>query len=125
MRLEECDAKRVGGLPGEFERGVGAREPHVRAAAHLDERPGDALAQQVITRIGFESLQCLSASRVPGRIERGFEKAPKDSLIIAACERLGLGIDRAFIEAQRLPPDMQQDISVAVSVYRQFKAHSR
>lgn len=59
------------------------------------------------------------------RIERGFEKAPKDSLIIAACERLGLGTDRAFIEAQRLPPDMQQDISVAVSVYRQFKAHGR
>jgi transcriptional regulator with XRE-family HTH domain len=59
------------------------------------------------------------------RIERGFEKAPKDSLIIAACERLGLGTDRAFIEAQRLPPDMQEDISVAVSVYRQFKAHAR
>ena len=75
MRLEECDAKRVGGLPGKFERGVGAREPHVRAAAHLDERLGDALAQQVITRIGFESLQCLSASRVPRRIERGFDRA--------------------------------------------------
>ena len=58
------------------------------------------------------------------RIERGFEKAPKDSIIIAACQRLGLGTDRAFIEAQRLPPDMQDDISVAVSVYRQFKAHA-
>ena len=57
------------------------------------------------------------------RIERGLEKAPKDQLIISACERLGLGTDRAFIEAQRLPPDMRQDISVAVSVYRQFKAH--
>lgn len=56
------------------------------------------------------------------RIERGLEKAPKDSLIIAACERLGLATDQAFVEAQRLPPDMQQDISVAVSVYRQFKA---
>ena len=58
------------------------------------------------------------------RIERGLEKAPKDQLIISACERLGLGTDRAFIEAQRLPPDMQEDISVAVSVYRQFKAHT-
>lgn len=56
------------------------------------------------------------------RIERGLEKAPKDSLIIAACERLGLATDQAFVEAQRLPPDMQQDISVAVSVYRQFKS---
>ena len=58
------------------------------------------------------------------RIERGLEKAPKDQLIISACERLRLGTDRAFIEAQRLPPDMQQDISVAVSDYRQFKAHA-
>jgi transcriptional regulator with XRE-family HTH domain len=56
------------------------------------------------------------------RIERGLEKAPKDALIIAACERLGLATDQAFVEAQRLPPDMQQDISVAVSVYRQFKS---
>ena len=56
MCLEECDAKRVGGLPGKFERRVGAREPHVRAASHLDERIGDALAQQVSTRIGFKSL---------------------------------------------------------------------
>ena len=41
------------------------------------------------------------------RIERGLELAPKDSLIIAACDRLGLSTDRAFIAAQRLPPDMQ------------------
>ena len=30
------------------------------------------------------------------RIERGLELAPKDSLIIAACEQLGLATDRAF-----------------------------
>ena len=51
-------------------------------------------------------------------------KDPDMSYIVSACERLGLGTDRAFIEAQRLPPDMQDDISVAVSVYRQFKAHT-
>ena len=56
------------------------------------------------------------------RIERGLELAPKDSLIVAACERLGLPTDRAFIEAQRLPPDMQADLAAAVSVYREFKA---
>ena len=56
------------------------------------------------------------------RIERGLELAPKDSLIIAACERLGLPTDQAFIEAQRLPPDMQQDLRVAVSLYRDFKS---
>lgn len=56
------------------------------------------------------------------RIERGLELAPKDSLIIAACERLGLKTDPAFIEARRLPPDMQGDLELAVSVYREFKA---
>ncbi len=56
------------------------------------------------------------------RIERGLELAPKDSLIIAACKRLGLPTDRAFIEARRLPPDMQGDLELAVSVYREFKA---
>ena len=58
------------------------------------------------------------------RIERGLELAPKDSLIIAACERLGLPTDRAFIEAERLPPDMQHDLELAVSVYREFKSRS-
>jgi len=56
------------------------------------------------------------------RIERGLELAPKDSLIIAACKRLGLPTDRAFVEAKRLPPDMQGDLELAVSVYREFKA---
>lgn len=58
------------------------------------------------------------------RIERGLELAPKDALIVAACERLGLPTDRAFIEAQRLPPDMQGDLAVAVSVYREFKSRN-
>jgi transcriptional regulator with XRE-family HTH domain len=57
------------------------------------------------------------------RIERGLELAPKDSLIIAACERLGLKTtDQAFIEANRLPPDMQGDLEFAVSLYREFKS---
>ncbi len=56
------------------------------------------------------------------RIERGLELAPKDSLIMAACKRLGIPTDRAFIEARRLPPDMQGDLELAVSVYREFKA---
>ena len=55
------------------------------------------------------------------RIERGLELAPKDTLIVAACERLGLPTDRAFIEARRLPPDMQGDLALAISVYREFK----
>ena len=58
------------------------------------------------------------------RIERELELAPKDSPIIAACQRLGLATDRAFIEAERLPPDMKQDLELAVSVYREFKSRS-
>ena len=58
------------------------------------------------------------------RIERSLELAPKNSLIIAACQRLGLATDRAFIEAERLPPDMQGDLELAVSVYREFKSRS-
>ena len=58
------------------------------------------------------------------RIERGLELAPKDSLIIAACSRLGLPTDRAFLEARRLPPDMKQDLELAISVYRDFKSRS-
>jgi hypothetical protein len=53
----------------------------------------------------------------------GLELAPKDALIIAACERLGLKtVDQAFIEAERLPPDMQGDLEFAVSLYREFKS---
>jgi hypothetical protein len=43
-------------------------------------------------------------------------------MIIAACKKLELPTDRAFIEARRLPPDMQGDLELAVSVYREFKA---
>jgi transcriptional regulator with XRE-family HTH domain len=56
------------------------------------------------------------------RIERGLELAPKDSLIIAACQRLGLSTDQAFIEAKRLPPDMQGDLEFTVSLYRDVKS---
>lgn len=59
------------------------------------------------------------------RIERGLELAPKDSLIIAACKKLGLPTDRAFVEAKRLPPDMQGDLELTISVYREFKARGR
>ena len=52
------------------------------------------------------------------RIERELEKAPKDELIVKAAEKLGLNPDEAFIEASRLPPDMQKDVSTVVRLYR-------
>ena len=59
------------------------------------------------------------------RIERGMERAPKDELIIAACQKLGLDTDQGFVEARRLPPDVQDDIATAVRAYRAFKTVSR
>lgn len=52
------------------------------------------------------------------RIERNMEKPPKDELITKAAEALGLNPDEAFIEASRLPPDMQKDVSTVVRLYR-------
>ena len=52
------------------------------------------------------------------RIERELEKAPKNALIVKAAEALGLNPDEAFIEASRLPPDMQKDVSTVVRLYR-------
>jgi hypothetical protein len=46
------------------------------------------------------------------------EKAPKDGLISKAAELLGLDPDDAYIEASRLPPDMQQDVGAVVRLYR-------
>ncbi len=52
------------------------------------------------------------------RIEREMEKAPKDALITKAAELLGLDADEAFVEASRLPPDMQQNVGAVVRAYR-------
>jgi len=55
------------------------------------------------------------------RIERELEKAPKDGLIERACATLGLSVDDAFIQARRLPPDIQRDLPTAVRAYRELK----
>ena len=55
------------------------------------------------------------------RIERGMEKPPKDALILAAAEKLGLSSDDAFVAAGRLPPDIQTDIRTVVLQYRKLK----
>ena len=55
------------------------------------------------------------------RIEREMEKAPKDELMERAAAVLGLDLDEVFIEASRLPPDMQRDVRGVVNAYRKFK----
>jgi transcriptional regulator with XRE-family HTH domain len=52
------------------------------------------------------------------RIEREMEKAPRDDLMQKAAAVLGLDPDEVFIEASRLPPDMQRDVRGVVQAYR-------
>lgn len=59
------------------------------------------------------------------RIERGMEKPPKDELIKKAANLLGLDPDEAFIEASRLPPDMQEDVGSIVRMYRKQAAKEK
>jgi transcriptional regulator with XRE-family HTH domain len=56
------------------------------------------------------------------RIERDQEKPPRDDLIERAAAILGKRLDDLFVEAQRLPPDMQRDIARVVHAYRRIRA---
>ena len=53
------------------------------------------------------------------------EKAPKDDLIVKAADVLDLDVDEVFIEASRLPPDMQRDVAGVVHAYRKLKPGDR
>ncbi len=57
------------------------------------------------------------------RIEREMEKPPKDELIEGAIKLLKLGgdRDRVFIEADRMPPEMQKDLPRVIQAYRRLK----
>jgi HTH-type transcriptional regulator, competence development regulator len=52
------------------------------------------------------------------RIEREMEKPPKNELMEKSAHVLGLDVDEVFIEASRLPPDMQRDVRGVVHAYR-------
>jgi transcriptional regulator with XRE-family HTH domain len=52
------------------------------------------------------------------RIEREVEKPPKDELIERAADLLRIKRDDMFIEAQRFPPDMKNDVVTAIRAYR-------
>jgi HTH-type transcriptional regulator, competence development regulator len=55
------------------------------------------------------------------RIEREMEKPPKNELMEKAARALGLDLDEVFVEASRLPPDMQKDVAGVVQAYRKFQ----
>ena len=52
------------------------------------------------------------------RIERNMEKPPKDDLITKAAQQLGLDLDEVFVQANRLPPELQKNLGDVVLAYR-------
>lgn len=59
------------------------------------------------------------------RIEREKEKPPRDELIERTAAILGLRMDDLFVEAKRLPPDMQKEIGRVVVAYRRMRSVQR
>lgn len=52
------------------------------------------------------------------RIERNMEKPPKDDLITKAAQELDLDLDEVFVQANRLPPELQKNLGDVVLAYR-------
>lgn len=52
------------------------------------------------------------------RIERNMEKPPKDDLVTKAAQQLGLDMDEVFVQANRLPPELQKNLGAVVQAYR-------
>ncbi|MFY7921375.1 MAG: helix-turn-helix domain-containing protein [Gemmatimonas sp.] len=59
------------------------------------------------------------------RIERDQEKPPRDDLIERAAAILGVRMDDLFVEAQRLPPDMRENMAKVVVAYRRMRTNYR
>jgi transcriptional regulator with XRE-family HTH domain len=56
------------------------------------------------------------------RVERGIDGPPSDELVERVAAILGIPMDELFIESQRLPPDMRQDMGRVVLAYRRLRA---
>jgi transcriptional regulator with XRE-family HTH domain len=52
------------------------------------------------------------------RIERNMEKPPKDDLIVKSAQELDLDLDEVFVQANRLPPELQKNLGEVVLAYR-------
>ena len=52
------------------------------------------------------------------RIERNMEKPPKDDLITKAAQELHLDLDEVFVQANRLPPELQKNLGDVGLAYR-------
>ena len=58
------------------------------------------------------------------RIERGHEKPPRDDIIERVAAILDLQLDDLFVQAERLLPDMRDDLRRVVALYRRERVHS-
>ncbi len=58
------------------------------------------------------------------RIERGHEKPPRDEVIERVAAILDLRLDDLFVQAERLPPDMRDDLGRVVALYRRERQHT-
>ena len=56
------------------------------------------------------------------RVERELESPPRDQLIERAAAILGVQMDELFVQAQRLPPDMREDMGTVVRAYRRLRS---
>jgi transcriptional regulator with XRE-family HTH domain len=65
----------------------------------------------------FAERLSLSVAYWP-RIERELENPPRDEYIERTAAILGFRSDDLFVEARRLLPDMRQDLSEVVRIYR-------
>lgn len=55
------------------------------------------------------------------RIERNLDRPPSDEIVERTAAILGIPLDRLFVEAKRLPPDMRQDMGQVVLAYRRMR----
>lgn len=58
------------------------------------------------------------------RIERGHERPPRDEVIERVAAILDLRLDDLFVQAERLPPDMRDDLGRVVALYRRERQHT-
>jgi len=56
------------------------------------------------------------------RVERNLDKPPSDEVVQRTAAILGIPLDRLFVEAQRLPPDMRKDMGQVVLAYRRLRS---
>lgn len=81
------------------------------------------------TEQGIRPQRLRRAARRVARLlvarQREQEKPPRDELVERAAAILSVRMDDLFVEAGRLPPDMQSDLKQVVQAYRRLRQQVR